>query len=96
MGYPLTEGLCRDLSPLPHHHDPNEMLPNFAFWSWWSVQRYENIDGLRDAAASRLDLSQFLFATMHRAAQLLLEGSGNASDHAAESRWQGRPSSSSR
>ena len=25
-------GLVRGSFPAPHHHDPNEMLPNFAFW----------------------------------------------------------------
>ena len=28
---PFTGGLCGDLSP-HHHHDPNKMLPNSAFW----------------------------------------------------------------
>ena len=29
---PLHRGLVRGFFPAPHHHDPNEMLPNFAFW----------------------------------------------------------------
>ena len=29
---PLHRGLVRGSFPAPHHHDPNEMLPNFAFW----------------------------------------------------------------
>ena len=28
----LHRGLVRGSFPAPHHHDPNEMLPNFAFW----------------------------------------------------------------
>ena len=32
MGSPLHRGLVRGSFPAPHHHDPNEMLPNFAFW----------------------------------------------------------------
>ena len=31
-GLPLHRGLVRGSFPAPHHHDPNEMLPNFAFW----------------------------------------------------------------
>ena len=29
---PLHRGLVRGSFPAPHHHDPNEMLLNFAFW----------------------------------------------------------------
>ena len=29
---PLHRGLVRESLNAPHHHDPNEMLPNFAFW----------------------------------------------------------------
>ena len=29
---PLHRGLVRGSFPAPHHHDPNEMLPNFVFW----------------------------------------------------------------
>ena len=29
---PLHRGLVRGSFPAPHHHDPNEMLPNFQIW----------------------------------------------------------------
>ena len=29
---PFIGGLCGDHSPAPHHHDPNETLPNFPIW----------------------------------------------------------------
>ena len=32
MGSPLHRELVRGSFTAPHHHDPNEMLPNFAFW----------------------------------------------------------------
>ena len=28
----LHRGLVRGSFPAPHHHDPNEMLPNFQIW----------------------------------------------------------------
>ena len=29
---PFHRGLVRGFFPAPHHHDPNEMLPNFPIW----------------------------------------------------------------
>ena len=29
---PFIGGLCGGSFPAPHHHDPNEMLPNFQIW----------------------------------------------------------------
>ena len=31
-GLSPLQGLVRGSFPAPHHHDPNKMLPNFAFW----------------------------------------------------------------
>ena len=33
VGSPLHRGLVRGSFPAPHHHDPNETLPNFSIWS---------------------------------------------------------------
>ena len=45
---PLHRELVRGSFPAPHHHDPNEMLPNFAFWvmvAAHSCQTVQHSDG---------------------------------------------------
>ena len=45
---PLHWGLVRGSFPAPHHHDPNETLPNFAFWvmvAAHSCQTVQHSDG---------------------------------------------------
>ena len=43
---PLHRGLVRGSFPAPHHHDPNEMLPNFQIWVMVASMSLSRLDDL--------------------------------------------------
>ena len=46
MGSSLHRGLVRGSFPAPHHHDPNETLPNLQIWVMVASMSLSRLDDL--------------------------------------------------